>query len=153
MIDHKHEFPPNIDAIDAAFHVKEKPVIYAYGGVIYNPHRVFLHHFLIEHEKVHLARQGDDPAGWWDRYIKDDVFRYIEELFAHRRELAVRQRGKDGKKYTSYALLKETARRLSAPFYGYKRVTLKIAECDLLSVHPCISEADRTEDILKWEGR
>jgi hypothetical protein len=150
MIDHKHEFPPNIDAIDAAFHVKEKPVIYAYGGVIYNPHEVWLPHFIIEHEKVHLARQGVAPDTWWELYIKDEKFRYWEELLAHRRELEVRQRGKDGKKYTRDALVMETARRLVAPFYGYKEVTLQKAYRDLSN--PSIAETDAAEDILEREG-
>jgi len=133
MIDHVHGYPPNIDAIDAAFHTRNAyGVIYAYGNTIYNPFKVWLAPFIIEHEKVHLERQGDDPAGWWDRYIKDEEFRYTEELLAHRREYEVRKRGKDGKKYSRYALLKETAKRLLAPFYGYTMKTQAQAEAGII---------------------
>lgn len=134
MTTHQLGYPPNIDAIDAAFHVREKRgVVYAYGDTIYNPHAVYLPNFILEHEKVHLARQGDDPAGWWDRYIKDEDFRYAEELAAHAREFEFRRRGKDGKRYTRYALLRETAQRLMAPFYNYKPKTLEQAERDIVN--------------------
>lgn len=133
MIDHKYAYPPNIDRIEAAFHTMHMPVIYAYGGVIYNPHEVHLFQFLVEHEAVHMARQGDDPDAWWDRYLKDEEFRYDEELWAHVREWEYRRKGKDGKRYTKDALLNETARRLVAPFYQYKMKTLAQARADLLA--------------------
>ena len=134
MTEHLWAWPPNIDKIDAAFHIRDKlGIVFAYAPAIYNPHEMWLPPFIIEHEKVHIARQGDDPAGWWDRYIKDEEFRYAEELEAHVKEFQVRRRGKDGRKYTRYALLRETARRLMAPFYGYKLKTIEQAEKDILA--------------------
>lgn len=133
--DHVYGYPPNIDKIDAAFHVKGKHgILFAYGGTIYNPSEVFLPHFIIEHECVHLRRQGVDPERWWELYIEVPSFRYEEELVAHVREYEVRRRGKDGKRYTKDALLLETARRLIAPFYEYgDAVTLQKARADILS--------------------
>lgn len=130
----EYGYPPNIDQVEERFHTRHiKGVIYAYAPAVYNPHELWIPPFILEHEQVHLTRQGDDPAGWWDRYMKDEEFRYEEELLAHVREFEVRRYGKDGKRYTRYALLRETARRLIAPFYDYKFKTLAQAEEDIIS--------------------
>lgn len=125
------EFPPNIDAIEAAFRVKDKAIVYAYAPHIYNPHGLVLHPFIIEHEKVHIRRQGADPGQWWKLYIEVPSFRYEEELVAHVREYECRRYGKDGKRYTKDALLLATARRLAATFYQYDK-TVKQAYDDIV---------------------
>jgi hypothetical protein len=124
------EYPPNIDKLDPVFHCKDKPVIYAYGDTIYNPHRIYIPNHLMGHEAVHIARQMQGGAdAWWDKYIADDEFRYAEELVAHRMELAiqfdqVRDRNARAK------LTMATAARLVAPLYAYKRSLLQ-AQKDL----------------------
>lgn len=83
--------PPIIDEIDAIFKVKGRPVVYAWGDILYNPEDVPVPAWLMAHECVHRERQGDrsDAAirKWWDRYLYDREFRLAEELPAHRAEL------------------------------------------------------------------
>lgn len=114
----KKEWPPNIDAIRKRFELTGKE-IFAYDGVIYHPGSGQLTAPLIAHEKVHFAQQGDDPAGWWDRYLTDNSFRYEMELDAHREELRVfckfyRDRNMQWK------YCDRLARRMSAETYDFK---------------------------------
>jgi hypothetical protein len=113
--------PPNFDQIHAAFPDADKPgVIFAYGEHIYNPSGKQIPEPLIAHENVHLRRQA--PGGevqWWDRYLSDPEFRYIEELHAHAAEYrAQAQHWVDRNKRAR--LLMSTARRLIAPLYNYQ---------------------------------
>jgi hypothetical protein len=119
IIDH----PPNIETIDAAFHVRDlSGVIYSYAPAIYCPSGPQMPKWIIEHEKIHIERQGGSPDAWWERYIADEEFRYQEELVAHVRELQYRKGGKDGKKYSHSALLNHTVDRLLAPIYHYTTI-------------------------------
>ncbi len=59
-----HDYPPLMDEIDAKFHVRGKPVIYAWGTTIYNPSNIDVPPQLIAHEAVHGQRQGRDVVGW-----------------------------------------------------------------------------------------
>ena len=112
--------PPNIDEIDAIFHVKGKPVLYAWGGFIYNPERIVIPPELRSHEAVHGQRQGStevDIRKWWDRYLQDRDFRLGEELVAHRAELgAIKTLHKDRNVRIRYA--HAIAERLSGAIYG-----------------------------------
>jgi len=108
--------PPNIEAIKERFPLSGME-IFCYGDTIYNPAGAGLSPELIAHERVHSERQGDDPEGWWDRYIADQEFRYYEELVAHRMEYRVfRKRHRDRELVDKY--LQVLARRLAAPMYG-----------------------------------
>lgn len=112
------ERPPNWDAVIAAFPQAENaPVLFCWGETIFNPQRIEIPTFLMVHESVHAARQKDDPAGWWERYIADAMFRLKEEVQAHKAELAavnvtVRDRNRRARN------LSVTAKRLAAPLYG-----------------------------------
>lgn len=99
-------FPPNYREVNAAFNIRGKGVIFAWGDTIYNPSRVKIPPELIAHETVHGLRQNGDPAGWWKRYIADPAFRLDEEIPAHQAEYRV-----SGK-------LDAIAARLSGPLYG-----------------------------------
>lgn len=117
------DVPPLFAEIDAAFNVRGKPVIYAWGDKIYNPMGVELTPELIAHESVHGQRQGNDIEGWWRRYIADPHFRLLEEIPAHVDEfvsLCLQHRSK----WVSQRAMRRTfaahvARRLMAPLYGY----------------------------------
>jgi hypothetical protein len=81
--------PPMIDEIDAVFNIRGKPVIFTWGGTIYNPQGIFITPELHAHEGVHYSRQTGDEAAiikWWQRYLVDPEFRLAEELPAHRAE-------------------------------------------------------------------
>src|SRR5581483_9466496 len=77
--------PPRIDEIDAAFKVRGKPVLFAFGEMIYNPAGVEVPPELLAHEEVHGERQRalGSVDVWWDRYLADPAFRLAEELPAH----------------------------------------------------------------------
>jgi hypothetical protein len=126
-------YPPNIDEIDAAFQVRGKPILFAFGEIIYNPMGVAIAPELLAHEAVHGRRQlgsaepgtarGDDAIRvWWHRYINEPAFRLEEEIFAHIAEFAELCR-LHGKRWVSQRNMRRTyaahvARRLAAPLYG-----------------------------------
>lgn len=126
--------PPNIDELDAVFHCKGKPILFAWADTIYNPCSITVHDFLLAHEAVHGMRQlGTGGAEqWWGKYIADEEFRYDEELAAHRVELAVLSRHITDRNARS-RLIMSTASRLVAPLYAYSNKRLLDARRALAS--------------------
>lgn len=116
-----HANPPNIDAIDAVFHVRGLAgVVFTFGDTIYVPGGEALSPMLLSHEGVHYSRQTNDPekiAAWWHRYLVDAEFRYNEELPAHRaeyRQFCALETDRNARiKY-----LTTIAHRLAGPLYG-----------------------------------
>ncbi len=125
--------PPMIDEIDAAFNVRGRPILFAWGGRIFNPAGVPVPPELMAHEAVHGARQLGAAAdgslqgeaacrAWWVQYIADGAFRLAEELPAHIAEfksLCEQHRPR----WTSERNMRRTfaagvARKLAAPLYG-----------------------------------
>lgn len=109
-------YPPNYAEIKAAFGavVCRPGVIFTYGKAIYCPSgRVTPQ--LVAHEHVHSLRQGDDPEGWWRRYISDRAFRLAEEIPAHQAEY--RAHGLLSRNLRRFTLA-TIAKRLSSPLYG-----------------------------------
>lgn len=119
------DLPPMIDEIDAAFHVRGKPVIFCWGSTIYNPVGIHVTPALIAHERVHCGQQGNDIEGWWKRYIDDPAFRLDQEAEAHRAEYEFMAR--NGARHDRRRAKKIVAKRLASPLYG-KVTTLKAAE-------------------------
>lgn len=108
------------EEIDAAFHVKGKLVLFAWGDTIYNPRNAEVSSALKCHEGVHGQRQKAHPGGvegWWRRYIEDPQFRIDEELPAHRAEYkASIQHVRDrNERYRALAFIAE---KLASPLYG-----------------------------------
>lgn len=106
--------PPNYRAINAAFDVRGRPVIFTYGDTIFNPAKIKVTPALQAHEAVHSHRQGDNPGEWWERYIEDPEFRLNEEIPAHQAEYREFCRHHADTK----RMLHEIARRLSSSLYG-----------------------------------
>ena len=138
-------YPPLIDAIDGAFGVIGKPILFAWGDRIYNPAGVTVPAELLAHEKVHGERQSayafgagleDKVQAWWGEYIANPTFRLEEEMPAHVVEfksLCEQHRAK----WTSERNMRRTfaahvARKLSAPLYG-RLVTFEAAKKFLLA--------------------
>lgn len=116
-----HAYPPNIDAIDAAFKVRgQKGVLFTFGDTIYVPGGERVPAPLKAHEGVHFSRQTNDRPkieAWWERYIADPEFRLAEELPAHRaeyRQFCALERDRNARS----RYLHEIAQRLAGPFYG-----------------------------------
>lgn len=113
----KHEYPPNLAQIEAAFGPIGPTVIFTYAPDIYVPNGGSLSKPLVAHEEVHLRQQGDDPDPWWDRYLADPEFRFREELEAHRAEWeTARPLIRDRNRRALF--LNAIARRLASPLYG-----------------------------------
>lgn len=109
--------PPNYDQIRAAFKEAGRPgVIFAYGDTIFNPNGGKISEALLAHEEVHCGQQGNDPIGWWNRYIDDPAFRFGQELEAHQAEFRVASQ--DASRQVRRSILRELASRLSSPLYG-----------------------------------
>lgn len=110
------EYPPLFDEIDAAFNVRGKPIIYAWGRTIYNPMGVTITPALAAHEGVHCGQQGDDIEGWWRDYIADPEFRLLQEVAAHQAEYA--WMAQNGTRLDRRRARKAVARKLASPVYG-----------------------------------
>lgn len=117
---HYGELPPNYDKIVAAIPAagESREAIFCYGSKVYAP---FIDKGvgpeLVAHEFVHAKRQGDDPEGWWDRYLVDVQFRLDEELAAHKAEYAYIA-AHNSRPYRRH-MMTVIAKRLSGPIYGY----------------------------------
>ena len=111
-------FPPNFDAIAAAFPMdKFTRAIFCYGSTIYNPSGGAISEALVEHEAVHEAQQGSSINEWWRAYIVDPAFRLAQEIPAHQREYEVFcETARDRVARRLY--LSNISRRLASPLYG-----------------------------------
>src|ERR1700749_4888698 len=78
-----YPLPPIYGEIAKAFDVRGKPIIFAFGPVIHNPHRALISPELMVHETIHSQRQGNCPEEWWADYIVFPEFRLNDELPAH----------------------------------------------------------------------
>lgn len=108
--------PPNIDAIRKVFPLRGRE-IFAWGDTIYNPGGAVVSEHPVAHETVHRKQQGNDVAGWWNRYLADAQWRFSQELEAHRAEYrSFCSSEKDRNRRARFLHL--LAARLSAPMYG-----------------------------------
>lgn len=116
MVDIRKTLPPNIEAIKAMLPISGKE-IFAYDNVIYNPSGSKLGPELIAHEQVHFRQQGNDPAGWWVKFLDDPQFRLEQELEAHRVEYRTFcKHNRDRNRQILF--LQFISRRLASPIYG-----------------------------------
>lgn len=110
--------PPNFSDIVKVFPMARKQsVIFSYAPHIHYPAGGNLPRCLIEHEKVHITRQGNDPAAWWSKYLTDVNFRWDEEVIAHRVEYKIMAEGLPQKRRE--LALRHVAKRLAGPLYGH----------------------------------
>lgn len=126
------ERPPMFDEIDARFRIAGKPIIFAWGDVIYNPAGIAIPPHLMAHEEFHGWRQTQWTSieQWWKDYIDNDAFRLEEEILAHQVEYRTLLRVSSNRR-ARRGYLKQTAKRLAAPLYG-RMITLAKARKVLL---------------------
>ena len=111
--------PPNFDAIVAVIpRAANSNVLFAYGDTIYSPGGGEISTWILAHEQIHSMRQGRDPEAWWTQYLADPVFRFDEELFAHRVEWTTWEHGGARNRHDRRAMMRVIAGRLSGPLYG-----------------------------------
>ena len=112
-----YDYPPNHADILMRFGELNKNVIFTYGDTIYSPTEQEIDHNLGVHETVHMHQQGDDPAGWWERYLLDDEFRLSQEVEAYHVQYEfVKREIKDPNLLTRF--LMKIATDLSSSMYG-----------------------------------
>lgn len=115
------ELPPNFSLIQSLLKVTpDSPMYYTYGDTIYHVVHPLAEHS-IAHEEVHQKQQGDDPDGWWTRYLIDSDFRLQEELegYAAQYRSAVKIIGAmRGAPPVLEKFLDQLASALSGPEYG-----------------------------------
>lgn len=112
--------PPNIDKIVARFGpvVMNPGVIFTYGTTIWNPSGRPLSNALMRHEEVHARQQAlVGVEEWWDRYLRDDEFRFLQEMDAHVAEWKAVLDGESNRAHRR-EMLTIIAKRLSGPLYG-----------------------------------
>lgn len=114
------EYPPNYDDIVAAIPevADNKDVVFAYGDKIYAPRtKKKIPKDLRVHEEEHMRQQGDNPAGWWTRYLNDIEFRLSQEIEAYRSQyIYFVQKNHDINKRKKF--LQGISKSLSGPLYG-----------------------------------
>lgn len=112
------DYPPIYDYIRKVFPDANRGVIFAWGGIIYNPSGIKVKPELVAHESVHGRRQGKDIRGWWEQYLYDKEFRLVEETFGHFAEMDYLL-GPNPNRQMRRRQLKQTAKRLARPVYRY----------------------------------
>ncbi len=117
------DYPPIISALEAEFgraklRNPKRPVLFAYGGVIYNPQGITVPPPLLAHEHVHGERQlrwGLDQ--WWEDYISSTYFRLKEEIPAHIAEARVMYSPNPCRR-NKMAIVSVISKKLASPLYG-----------------------------------
>lgn len=112
-------YPPNFELIKKVFPIviDQKGILYAYDMTIHNPDAVEVPHQLVAHEEVHSRQQDGKPDVWWGRYLESSLFRFEQELEAHREEYRVFYTGSNLRNERRMYLM-NCAKRLSGPLYG-----------------------------------
>jgi hypothetical protein len=84
------EKPPNYDAIAKTFNIKGRTnIVFAYGDKLYVPggKSVNVDTHLLVHEETHANQQAMiGVEKWWERYLEDADFRFLQELEAYRNQ-------------------------------------------------------------------
>lgn len=125
------DVPPNMAKIVEKFPGACAPhIIFAYGDKIYVPGGFKLPFYLVAHETAHCERQQQVGVDhWWEQYLGDATFRYMEELIAHRAEYSALCEVATARNHRRKNL-EEVAKKLAAPLYG-RLVTVEKAKKDL----------------------
>ena len=112
------QLPPNWDQIlNSGMRPDPQNTVFTVGDTIYNPSGREIPDHLIVHEEIHSEQQGDNPKGWWNRYITDPYFRVDQEVKAYATQYWFICKGlKD--KNARYKVLYQLAESLSSVRYG-----------------------------------
>jgi len=114
-----HNPPPNLKDIMDVLDIKDKlkDIIFTYGDTIFNvPEGYQIPEHLAKHEFIHSKQQGDDPKGWWEKYLKDKDFRIGQELEAY--SVQYKHVKDTQKRKVSDRFLNSVSYDLSSVFYG-----------------------------------
>lgn len=127
-----YDYPPNYEAINKVFDIKDKPgIVFTYGYKLYVPggKSVEVDKHLLIHEETHAAQQtAMGVEKWWEQYLSEPQFRLVNEVEAYRNQyrsmgsLSLRQR----KGYLDH-IVKDLSGAMYgnvvSPEYAYRLVT------------------------------
>lgn len=112
-----HENPPILKSILEAGLKPGGNTVFTYGDVIYNPNGGKIDQTLMKHEETHSKQQGNDPKGWWKRYLADVDFRLEQEVEAYRVQYQeAKKLIRDRNKLFNFLIM--IAKDLSGELYG-----------------------------------
>jgi hypothetical protein len=82
------EYPPNYKEICEVFDIKDHPgIVFTYGEKLYIPSGEKPDKHLMSHEETHERQHAEMGAdAWWERYLVDPGFRFMQELEAYRNQ-------------------------------------------------------------------
>lgn len=82
------EYPPNYKAIAKTFGIKNSGgIVFTYGNKLFVPSGQKPDTQLMRHEETHERQQtAMGIEEWWDRYLVDPGFRFMQELEAYRNQ-------------------------------------------------------------------
>lgn len=108
--------PPFIDKARNMFRLPEG-VVFTFGRKIYNPSKRRIDEHLYAHESHHGEQQGNNPMGWWAKYLNNPAFRASQEIPAYQIQYqSAKKKSKDRNKLHSYLVL--LAKDLSGEMYA-----------------------------------
>lgn len=83
-----NELPPNYEEVAKVFDIRgRRGIVFTYGDTVYVPFKKgSIPDHLKVHERTHSKQQGNDPAGWWNKYIRYPQFRLEQEIEAYRNQ-------------------------------------------------------------------
>lgn len=110
-------YPPNYDKIAKRFDLSGKSVVFTYDGVLYDPSGGEIAPDLMVHEEVHARLQKViGTVRWWERYLENDKFRLMQEIFAYRAQYQYAQDNYN--RNDRRRLLQHISKDLSSDLYG-----------------------------------
>ena len=112
----KFDYPPNITDIRKVLPIDSGKMIYCWGDILYNPHKLEIADHLKIHELTH-SRQQIVPEVWWKRYLEDKDFRLSQELEAYQEQYKFAKNWIKDRNLLS-RFLWAIARDLSSELYG-----------------------------------
>ena len=84
------EYPPNYKKIAKTFNIKGRTnIVFTYGDKLYVPggRTLNIDQPLLRHEETHARRQAEmGVEAWYERYLADPGFRFMQELEAYRNQ-------------------------------------------------------------------
>src|SRR3990167_3178814 len=122
----KEQSPFLFRIVSAGMH-PQPDTLFPCSPVIYNPSGLPIPQDIMIHEVVHIAQQGNNPTGWWQKYITDKDFRLSQELEANREQYKFVCKVLKDRNQRARALIK-IANNLAGEVYGNLLTTNKAIE-------------------------
>lgn len=132
------DYPPNIEEIQKTFDIKGRnTIVFTYGDTIYNPGKGHISEDLMIHESTHSKQQGDDPGGWWMRYLEDRLFRLEQEAEAYQLQynaFILRYKDRNKRAVFLHKISCDLSSRIYGNIIGYEKAKKLILEGGVINL-------------------